>query len=87
MYFTRSDERASPLRRHLPRNISLAAIFERVDEPKSDKDILTWSSKTYGKRMVDKFKTTLGFEPTNQYSNIPPGYKPELDINDLCNGY
>ena len=47
--------------------------------------ILTWGSNNYVKYMIYNFKNTLGFDPSKKHSAIPPNYKPEVYITDLCN--
>ena len=34
--------------------------------------------------MMDKFKNTFGFDPSNQHAAMPPEYNPELETTELC---
>ena len=63
----------------------LGRNFDPIKEPMSYNNILTWGSNTYVKLMMGKFKNTSGFEPTKQHADMPPNYKPEINITDLCN--
>ena len=54
-------------------------VLVRVKEPKTDNGIITWGSKTYGKRMMENFNKCFGFEPSKQHARIPPDYKTEID--------
>ena len=35
--------------------------------------------------MMNNFNNTFSFDPSKQHSDMPPNYKPELDITDICN--
>ena len=35
--------------------------------------------------MMDNSKNTFGFESYKQHSAMPPNYKPDIDISDICN--
>ena len=59
--------------------------FERVKEPNTNSNILTWGYKTYFKRMMDNFKNTFGFEPSKKHAAMTPDFKPELETTELCN--
>ena len=63
----------------------LGGYFERVKEPNTDNEILTWVSKTYVKNMMENFKNTYVFDPPKQHSAMPPEYKTEIDTTELCN--
>ena len=63
----------------------LGGYFERVKEPNTDNEILTWVSKTYVKIMMENFKNTYVFDPPKQHSAMPPEYKPDIDTTDLYN--
>ena len=44
----------------------------RLKEPKTKNKIMTWGSKIYGKRMMDNFKNTFGFDPSEAtFRNAP----------------
>ena len=62
----------------------LGGYFERVKEPKTDNEILTWGSKTYVKCVTENFKNTFVFETSKQHVTMPPDYNPDLDTTDLC---
>ena len=34
---------------------------------------------------MDNFKNTLCFDPSKKHADIPPNYKPEINITDICN--
>ena len=50
----------------------LGGDLERVKETKTDNKILKWVSRTFDKRMMERFKNNLGFEPSKQHATIPP---------------
>ena len=56
----------------------LGGNFERVKDPKSDKNIITLGSNIYFKRMMENFKNTFWFEPTKQRAAMTPDYNPEI---------
>ena len=62
----------------------LGGDFECVKEPKTNNKILKWVSKIHVKKMMDKFKNTFGFDPSNQHAAMPPEYNPELETTELC---
>ena len=61
----------------------LGGNFERVKEPKSNNQILAWSTNTCVKRMIDNFKITFIFEPNKQHAAMHDIYKHEIGIADL----
>ena len=63
----------------------LGGDFDCVKEPKSRSNILTSVSKTYAKLMMDNFNINFGFIPSKQHTDMPPNYKPDIDITDLYN--
>ena len=65
----------------------LGGDFERVKEPNTDNEILTWGSKTYVKHMMDNFNNNFGFDTSKKHNAIPPDYKPDLYTADVCNDY
>ena len=44
---------------------------------------MTWGSKKYVKSIMENFKSTFGFEPSKQHSEMPPDYKPELYTTEI----
>ena len=50
----------------------LGGYFRCFKDPKTNIMILTWGSKTYVKRMVEKFKNTFVFDPSKKHSVMPP---------------
>ena len=57
----------------------LGGYFKHFKYPKTDNNILKWVSKKCVKRMMENFKNTFGFDPSNQYGVMPPDYKHEID--------
>ena len=49
----------------------LDSDFERVKEPKSDNNILTWGFKTSVNQIMYNFKNTFRFEPSKKHSDMP----------------
>ena len=50
----------------------LGGYFERVKDPKTDNEILTWGSKTYVKCLMENFNNTFGFEASKQHATMNP---------------
>ena len=60
----------------------LGGDFERRETPE---EVLTWGSKTYIERCLDRYEAMYGKKPrANLFAPLEPKDSPELDTSELC---